>query len=599
MKRNCTIYIVTAWAAAVVGLSSCKKDSLLNQTPLTALSDASYWNTVSDLRNYINNLYSNGNIFPLFIGDFSGGYYTADANSDNLVPLGHSTRLNGEYTLAGNGGYADWTDIRDVNYFLANYHRVKSSWSDISMYVGESYFFRAMLYFNGLKSYGALPWVSKPLNVNDSAELYSSRLPRNIVVDSIVTDLDSAIADLPVKSSASSMRLYREYAQAFKARVCLYEGTWEKYHQTDDFGVPGQDGSAFLQKAAAAASDVMASGTFSLDNIGLYHGYWSLFNQTDYSASKEVIFWGASIGGANGNNDWQNIFQGGSYRTFNMGLSKSLVDDYLCTDGNPTSVSPLYKGDDSLNLVAANRDPRLSQVMFLAGDTVTYSAASSATVFTNPAILASDGSCPTGYQLYKGLNVDPFQNPNTPSPVHNTDGVIYMRYPEVLLIYAEAKAELGTITQSDVDATINKLRDRVGMAHLNLGSIPSDPKWIFPALSPVINEVRRERRVELACEGFRFDDICRWAAAGILISGWKPLGAPVHQFLTVNFATSGSSYLVVGSNIYVNGQGYIEPYQKTATLSSGYNFNLKRDYLLPIDQQNLNLNSKLTQNPGW
>jgi hypothetical protein len=600
MRRYKIIYGLIGWGWLLLGSSSCKKDSLLNQAPPTSLSDANYWTNVSDLENYINNLYSNGNIFPLYIGDQNGGPFTIDGSSDNMVPTGYVTRLNGEYTVSGNGSYADWTDIRNVNYFLVNYARVHAAWSDVSPYVGEAHFFRAMLYFSGVKNYGALPWINAPLNVNDSAQLYAARLPRNIVVDSIVNDLDSAIADLPVKNAAQTMRLYREYAEAFKARVCLYEGTWEKYHENDVFGVAGQNGSSFLQLAANAADSVMASGTFGLDNVGVYHGYWSLFNQTDYTSSKEIIFWGATLGSINENNAWQVVYQGGSLRTFNTGLSKNMVDDYLCIDGKPTAASPLYKGDDSLSHVTANRDPRLSQTIFLNGDTVIVSSTGDV-VFTNPAMLASSGSCTTGYQLYKGLNTDPYQNPNTPSPVHNTDGIIYMRYAEVLLSYAEAKAELGTITQADVDASINLLRNRVGMAHLNLGSITSDPHWIFPNLSPVINEVRRERRVELACEGFRFDDICRWAAAGTLITGWQPLGGQVNQFLTINFAPpgTGSSYPTVGSNIYVNGQGYIEPYQKTATLSSGYKFNVNRDYLLPIDQQDLNLNAQLSQNPGW
>src|SRR5665213_3316504 len=108
-----------------------------------------------------------------------------------------------------------------------------------------------------------------------------------------------------------------------------------------------------------------------------------------------------------------------------------------------------------------------------------------------------------------------------------------MRYAEVLLAYAEARAELGILTQADVDISINVLRDRVKMPHLNIGAITTDPKWIFPSLSPLINEIRRERRVELACEGYRLDDICRWAAAPDVIVGKRPLGATAKQFLTL------------------------------------------------------------------
>lgn len=346
--------------------------------------------------------------------------------------------------------------------------------------------------------------------------------------------------------------------------------------------------------AADAADSVMSSGTFALDNIGKHNGYWSLFNQTDYSSSKEVMFWAAENYTTNGGNSSQDIYQGNNGS--NTGLSRSLVNDYLCTDGKPIAVSTLYEGDDSLTSIVANRDPRLGQTIELPGDTLVLSTSGVPLLFSFPALLSSI-PCTTGFQLYKGLNTNPSTNPNNGrnAPV---PGIIYMRYAEVLLIYAEAKAELGTITQPDLDQSINLLRDRVGMPHLILNNITSDPNWEFPGLSPIINEVRRERRVELACEGFRFNDICRWAAVGTLINGALPLGAQVGQFLTDNFDPTGSPlYLQVGVNILVNSQNYISPYANVSQMASGYQFNLGRDYLLPIDQQDALLTN--TQNPGW
>jgi starch-binding outer membrane protein, SusD/RagB family len=594
-------------AGTLLGLFSCKKDSLLNQTPPTTLNDASFWKTAGDLQNYMNNFYSNGNIFPLYIENFSLAQFQIDDNSDNMVNKAYNSRNNGENTLSSNGGYADWGDIRDANYFLANYQRVLSydTWTDIESFVGEAYFFRALLYFQGLQNYGGLPWINKPLNVNDTALLYAQRLPRNITVDSIVQDLNNAIAFLPVKAKAQRMRIYREYAQAFKARVCLYEGTWEKYHANDAFGVAGQNGQKYLQMAADAADSVISSGTFGLDNVGVYNGYWELFNQTDYSSSREIIFWAAEnftiapSGAYSGGNTTQSIFQSGSGGGGgNTGLAKSMVNDYLCTDGNPIGTSPLYEGDDSLAHVVANRDPRLRQTIDLPGDTMVLNTPVS--LYTLPSLLTNPINT-TGFQLYKGLNTDPKTNANNgrngPVP-----GIIYMRYAEVLLTYAEARAELGTITQSDLDQSINLLRDRVGMPHLILASIAPDPNWLFPNLSPIINEVRRERRVELACEGFRFNDICRWAAAGSLIKGMMPSGAQINQYRTVNFAQPGASsplYLVVGSNIFTNNQGYISPYANIPQVATGYKFNTNRDYLLPIDQTDMTINPNLQQNPGW
>ena len=589
MKPRKIIYIF--FAIGLLAIVSCKKDGLLNQTPPTKLTESSYWNTANDLQNYLNNLYGIDGIFPHYRNFGSLGIYSVDENSDNMVPQYESGRLNGELTVASNGGYADWSSIRNVNYFLANYQKVSAAASDIAPYLGEAYFFRALLYFNAVKNYGDMPWVNKPLNIDDKDLLNAPRLPRNVVMDSIINDLNRAITSLPSKSKAQSQRLYKEYALGFKARVCLFEGTWEKYHANDVFGVAGQTGTKYLQLASDAANQVISSGIYQLDNVGVPNGYYSLFNQTDYTNSKEVMFWGAYNQQAGITTYWQNYYQGGSDGSEYTGLSKSLVDDYLCTDGKPSSLSPLYKGDDSLAHIVKNRDPRLRQSVFIYGDTVILNVpgAKPVKLFTYPALAGS--ACTTGFQIRKGLNTDFFQDShNGPG---GTDGVIYMRYAEILLIYAEARAELGLITQGDIDMTINKLRDRVSMPHLNINAIPADSKWLFPALSPIINEIRRERRVEFACEGYRFDDICRWAAAPELIVHKQPLGAMAKQFATV------LPSIIVGKSIFVNAQGYIQPYAQVSSMANGYNFNLGRDYLLPISLQETTVNPAIKQNPGW
>ncbi|NHA06358.1 RagB/SusD family nutrient uptake outer membrane protein [Mucilaginibacter sp. HC2] len=589
MKPKQLLYIYSI--LGLLAISSCKKDGLLNQAPPTSLTEASYWHTPSDLQNYMNNLYGKDNIFPHYRNYGSLGIYSVDDNSDNMVPQSLDGRLSGQLTI-NNSSYADWANIRDVNYFLANYSKVSGAASDIAPYVGEAYFFRAMLYFQAVQNVGGVPFITKALNVDEITALNAPRLPRNVVVDSILNDLNRAITNLPAKGKAQSQRLYKEYAQGFKARVCLFEGTWEKYHAGDAFGVSGQNGANYLQMAADAANTVISSGVYQLDNVGVSNGYFNLFNQTDYTSSKEIMFWGAYNQQAGITTYWQNYYQFGSGGTNSDGLSKSLVDDYLCTDGKPISLSPLYKGNDSLAHQLKNRDPRLRQSVFLYGDTVISNipGASPLKLFTYPG-LVSGTPCTTGFQIRKGLNTDYFQDShNGPG---GTDGVIYMRYAEILLIYAEARAELGTLTQGDVDMTINKLRDRVKMPHLNIASIAADPNWLFPSLSPVINEVRRERRIELACEGYRLNDVLRWAAAPTVIVGKSPLGAKANQFLTVIPA------IKIGTNLFVNADGYIAPYGNVSSMASGYQFNVNRDYLLPIPVQETVVNPAIKQNPGW
>ena len=186
---------------------------------------------------------------------------------------------------------------------------------------------------------------------------------------------------------------------------------------------------------------------------------------------------------------------------------------------------------------------------------------------------------PTGYVIQKGYNPDMQYHVQQ---YEETPSILY-RYAEVLLNYAEAKAELGEITQGDLDNTINKLRARVDMPKLVMGSIANDPNWNFPTLSPLINEIRRERTVELVAEGFRWEDIARWAAADELIVGQRPKGFKAAQ---------------VDENPFpVDADGFLDPFQKA--IPNGYGFKLDRDYLNSVPESEIVLNPALTQNPGW
>jgi starch-binding outer membrane protein, SusD/RagB family len=580
--------------SCLILLTACRKD-LLDLTPQDRISDADFWKSTNDLQLYANGFYSR--ILPAY-ADFSSnalGIYGLDSDegSDNMIgTAGYNSAMNGERVVPASGGgwnTAAWQELRNINYFLANYQRVQAAASAVNPYVGEALFFRAWFYFDKLKSFGDLPWINKPLLPTDTAMIYSSRIKRNIIADSIIADLDRAISLLPTKASAQAMRINKEIAMAFLSRVALFEGTWEKYHANTAFGVQGSDGSKYLVKAAQVAETLIDANIYQLDNVGVGYGYWRLFNLTDYSGSKEVLFWRKYTLTDNppiAHNWVRYIVLGGG-----RGLTKNMVDYYLCIDGKPIAGNPLYKGDDSLTKVVANRDPRLAQTIAVPDVQHLMTASQPAVYFTVPRFVGTVDERPaTGYQVYKGLNTDPAQQSNVFTS--NNTGLIFFRYAEVLLNFAEAKAELGTLTQSDVDKSIKKLRDRVGMPNLVLGSIVTDPNWEFPTLSPVINEVRRERRVELACEGFRRSDIFRWAAADELIVGWKPKGAKRGQWTTLFTASVLAAYPV-------DANGYIELYKNVAAMSAGYKFNVNRDYLSPIPTDQRTLNPKLNQNPGW
>ena len=580
-------------------LTSCNND-LLERAPLVAISDADFWASANDLMMYANNWYNQDGLLPIYRGYGTQGIFSLDGEngSDTQIRVDYNRRMNSENTLpASGGGWAagDWLLLRNINYFLDNYSLVDQPWESIRQYVGEALFFRSIFYFNKLRSFGDVPWASTTVTM-DSELLFGARTPRNQVVDNIMQDLDLAIEYFPARGGdAWTGRVTKEAALALQARIALYEGTWERYHEKKNtsFKVSGSDGSKFIQKAADAAGALMAlaaaNGYPALENIGVENGYWLLFNQTDYSNNKEILLWRKYLD-AEGIYTWWGHYtaSGGG-----NGLTKRLIDSYLCTDGKPIAVSLLYQGDDNLKTVVTNRDPRLNQTIYVDdGMHLLYTPSS---YFTTPSFeRVAEHRAVSGYQGWKGHTPHVYL-PNLSGRFET--GCIYHRYAETLLIYAEAKAELGTVTQSDIDITVNAIRSRVGMPALNISDITIDPNWEFADLSPLLQEIRRERKIELANEGFRVDDIFRWAAADELIVGYKPLGAKKAQW--ENYPDASQSFLNAVDLLPVNDEGYIDPYGSATVLNDGFHFNLNRDYLLPIPTNEIVLNANLTQNPGW
>jgi hypothetical protein len=568
---------------------SCSED-FLERYPLDELSPQEYFRTANDLKLYANSFYT---LLPSHSG-YGGGTFWAEQNSDNMVPAVPDKRLSGIRTIPSTGGGWDWSTIREANYFFDNCYENLEDTLNGKIYIAEVKFFKAFLYFDKLKTFGDVPWFTRALTT-DSPELFAPRDSRKVVTDSIIACLDFAIANLNDISATEPFRINKETAILLKARVCLYEGTWEKYHQGTPFGVAGEDGSEYLQMAAETADRLMQMETLSLYQGPQGEEYWSLFNQLDYTGNPEVLLWKKyDIGLEITHYLGQYLPNAGG----DIGITKTFADSYLCNDGLPISVSPLFLGYDSLSLEAQNRDPRFAQTIFLPGDLRSINRPENAPdlVFDKPPLdQVGQWRATTGYCLYKGVNTEYSQQ-----EAAGWMGSIIFRYAEALLIYAESVAELGTISQDDIDKTVNRLRDRVGMIHLDLNNITNDPDWDFPNLTPIINEIRRERRIELAFEDVRWDDVARWRAHNLIVNkrlkGVKYIGSNLED---TYFAIDGSGdpSLIIGENLFVDENGLVDPYQKY--LPSGFNFNPARDYLSPIPSDEITLNSNLVQNPGW
>ena len=587
MKNRILMISVIAISLVMV---SCEKS--LDIQPKDSITDKGLTYTATEMEMYSNQFYTR---LP---GSLSWWAWASDGSSDNGVSAvyGYWDALPaGTQTIPSSGGGWDFTGVRSVNFFLANYKKSNEATDMQNKYAGEVYFWKAWIYADLLRRFGDLPWLTVPLDV-DSPELYDGRISRSIIADSILAVLDKAIAMLPAKAQTAPGRIHKDVALLFKARIALYEGTWEKYHASDAFKGDGRDVNRFFTQARDAAEAVMNSGyrlykEYADPALPEGFSYWRLFSAPspetrsnpevlltrEFNYALNLIYWGQQIitsGGPDG-----------------QGVSKSLVDAYLCKDGLPISVSPLYKGDDSLLAVVADRDPRLKMTVLTPGVPIKiYKGVTN--YFKLPLLTLVPWPNTTGYQIYKWLS--PFIATEDEGGNSTSNGVPIFRYAEALLIAAESHAELGTCTQQVLDRTINDLRDRAGVAPLSAGVGFTDPKWEFPQVSPLLNEIRRERRVELAYEGFRTDDLYRWAATNLLQA--PKLGSKIEQWRGKPFSPAYNVDEV--SKTMRNAAGYLSPY--FAFYGEGVlKFNPAKDYLYPLPTDQLVLNTNLKQNPGY
>ncbi|TAM94128.1 MAG: RagB/SusD family nutrient uptake outer membrane protein [Chitinophagaceae bacterium] len=549
--------------------SSCKRENFLNRFPQDALSQETFFKSENDLKLFCNQFYSSlPTESPL-----------EDNNSDNLVPRSPDVFLSGQYTVPVTGGGWSWSGIRNCNYFLANYESAQVSDSIKNIYKGEDLFFRALYYWQLVEQFGDVPYISHYIIDTSNAELYAPRTPRKEVMDSVLTDLNFAVTHLPLPQDAAPGRLNKYCAEALKARICLWAGTYREYHGLGDQ-------NEFLQEAVNASQDIINSGQYSIYTTGHPNqDYYNLFVQQNLSTNPEAIMAATYI---------PNVLTHNLTRTLNeagTGWSQDFINSFLCTDGLPIDMSPSYKGDDSISETAKNRDPRLMQMVATPG-TLVLSVAGSPDTLTLPRIGTNLTS--TGYEIIKMKSHDPAQWNANQSDL----GLFIFRYAETLLVYAEAKAELanegtGSFTQADLDISVNLLRDRVGMPHM-LMTVPVDPAMAskFPnvqgPLKNVILEIRRERRVELAGEGFRFDDLMRWKAGPLIENPMTILGMKLVPSIKAQYPPSQVS------SIPLNPQDYIEVYPSITSRT----WNDKM-YLYPIPIQEITLNPKIQQNPGW
>jgi starch-binding outer membrane protein, SusD/RagB family len=568
MKRNIILISFLFFIAF-----ACNND-FLERYPKDQLSEQGFFNSANDLKLYANSFY------PYLIKghgykNFGGGWENypivfGDQLSDNMAPIDYNIIAAGEHLVPATGGGWDWTVVRRANFFLTRYKKTSDVKELVNAYAGEVFAFRAWEYFNKVKRFGDVPWLSRDLETN-AEELYAPRDPRKSVMDSVLNDINYAISLLTEKEKAGEGRLNREIVLALKARICLHEGTFRKYHELGDH-------EKYLREAADAAQILISEDKYKLYSTGdPTMDYRNMFITYDLSKNPEMILFKKYDGGLGVTNGLVWNLDQNYERT---GLTKNLIDSYLCSDGLPPSQSGLFLGHDSIKGEILNRDPRLLQTVVFPGTELQRDIG-------KPAIPGTEYNymyTPTGYQMLKFWPDDPEEARK------NTGGEMdapIIRFAEVLLIYAEAKAELGECTQTVIDQTINLLRARVGMPALIIANLSKDVKSEFPELDVLIDEIRRERRIELACEGFRYDDLMRWKKGKFLEK--KVLG--------MKFIQKDYPEVTIGQDIFLDENGFIDAYQKQ--LPNGRKFIEPKHYYFPLPTDQLVLNPNLVQNPGW
>lgn len=631
MKFNFKKYILALGLTAVL-LPSCN-DDFMERYPLDEITDKSFWKTETDLKMMLNSLY------PLYIIGHQTGYansknyplgYTGsplmygDVYSDNCVKTGNEfSSLAGELIVPTGSGESTgwyWWNLRKVNFFLSHYEKAELSQEKKNAYAGEAYFFKAWEYYKKVLYFGDVPWLTRDLNV-DSEELYAPRTPRAEVMDSVLMCINNAVNWLPEKADQETDRLNKDQANFLKARICLFEGTFRKYHT--ELGLQ-DSANKWLEEAVKACEAVL--GKYSLYKDG-DETYWKMFAALDISNNPEVILARTYLEGKVGHAAQRYFNYNSVYQS--MGATRGLIDEYLCIDGRPIytggnngnyETNPNFQGYGKWTELE-NRDPRLTQTVCRPGEHVTIYQGGvvdkELNGITYPGLSYTEsGSTVTGYRVIKHWMGDPAEETRT---TNGYQAAIEFRYAELLLNYAEAKYELnGTLSQSDVDLTINALRERAGFdfskyptAKLTVGQEPTDPRLdkiyaekLDYTVTPLLREIRRERRVELAIENHRYEDLMRWKAGNLLTEPLRGMNFLAVQDLYDGTHTTKPETAVkveLNKTVFADEDGFIicypkSPYQNTVKGTLPWD---DYRYYWPIPKEEIIMNPNLVQNKGW
>lgn len=589
MKINLNILSAGLLLATAVSFSSC--DDFLTRDPQDTVTDVpSFWNNEENLRTSFLDYYTY--FFPGYRSGWNRADNFAETNvadwtDDNAQEVATLFTKVAPTTDADNWNFEK---IRNMNLLLSRIQssslgeEAKNHWS------GVARLFRAMEYAKLVQKFGDVPYYDAVVGSTDNEQLYRARDPRTTVMDKVNEDLAFACANIRVNDGTKGLTVNRAVAQGFASRIMLFEGTWQKYHANNT-----TKAAEYLKAAKDYAAALMQTNAYSIAP-----SYKSLTTSEDLAGNPEIIMYRSYV---------ENVvmhslmsFQNTEHEMSSP--SRSFVDAFLTKNGLPIhqAGNTDYKGKEYAKEIQ-NRDPRLADNideesgLRLNGVAAVYAA--------------------SGYYANRYVNKDLINKPGGMSSTNTTDAPV-MKLNEVMLNYIEAAAELAdlgqyTLTQADFDKTINAIRDRQStqMPHVTLagnalkvnGVEINDPDR-DATVKPIIWEIRRERRVELAYEGLRFNDLRRWGKleyADMTKNKKLNMGAWINKADYPENAEALAKITLCdeNGNIVTGNEGYIMPITEVAKMRQMAD----KDYLYPIPVDQITMYEthgfKLTQNPGW
>lgn len=598
-------YIVSIFL--LTGIWGCA--DFLDKYPLDKQTEETAFVTYDNFKTYAWGCYDYFNGFRITANTYDIESAMDECNSDNMIYAALNKESDYAYqkkVIPASGSYWSFGFIRRANVMLQNIGNSNMTQTEKDHWRSVGYFFRALYHFNILKWYGDIPWIDHVVTEEDVETMYGPRIPRNTVIQNILNDLKWAEENINPKGDGKNT-VDVNVVRALISRVALFEGTWQKYHNISD-------GSVYLDECIRASVALLA------DNSAILSNYNSKYNSDQLAGSAGILLCreyvtdilGHSVGRVVRTSAW------------NYNVTKDAVDSYLCADGKPISTSLVYDGDQSMYDQFRNRDRRLyftvippykvAGVSNASTQTWSYTSDPQDREYIDLLVGGISGNeeaekrlptrnfagnvtsmAPhfTGYNAGQGFMVGQlgfyfWKYYNTHKTNHglgtDTEDFPLFTVEEVMLNYAEAACERGKFTQEIANITINTLRPRAGLPNMKVDEIDTNfDTSRDPSVSPLLWEVRRERRVELMGDGFRFTDLRRWKKGEYVNK--QPLGVYIkrsdfgntNNIKILNNASEGYTYYFDAPKGWLD-KYYLEP--------------------LPINQTTLNPNL-LPNNPGW